>query len=89
MGERLDRLGREGLPPGSAGAYLFAASCAGLAAVAHIVFLQFAKEIMPSIFYNPAVFVAALLGGYWRRRPRGRAQHCFSLVYLQLALRGA
>jgi Domain of unknown function (DUF4118) len=63
MGERLDRLGREGLPPGSAGAYLFAASCAGLAAVAHIVFLQFAKEIMPSIFYNPAVFVAALLGG--------------------------
>src|SRR5437763_15864656 len=63
MRERLERLGREGLPPSSAAAYLFAASCAVLAAVAHVVFLQFAKEIMPSIFYNPAVFVAALFGG--------------------------
>src|SRR5205085_40676 len=63
MRERLDLLRREGLPRNSAGAYLFAASCAGLAAVAHVVFLQFAQEIMPSIFYNPAVFVAALFGG--------------------------
>jgi len=54
---------RDGLPPGSAAAYLFAVACAGAAAIAHILFLQFTNEIMPSIFYNPAVFAAALFGG--------------------------
>jgi len=60
---RLEALGRDGLPPGSAAAYLFATGCAGAAALAHVLFLQFTHQIMPSIFYNPAVFVAALIGG--------------------------
>ena len=60
---KLASVGREGLPPGSAAAYLFAAACAAAAAIAHILFLQFTNEIMPSIFYNPAVFAAALFGG--------------------------
>jgi K+-sensing histidine kinase KdpD len=42
---------------------MFAAGCAGAAALAHLLFLQFTAEIMPSIFYNPAVFIAALVGG--------------------------
>jgi hypothetical protein len=61
--ESFERLGREGLPPTAAAAYVFAAACAGLAALAHVLFLQFANELMPSIFYNPAVFIAALFGG--------------------------
>jgi K+-sensing histidine kinase KdpD len=61
--EKLEKTGREGLPPGSAAAYLLAGACAGAAAIAHILFLQFTSEIMPSIFYNPAVFAAALFGG--------------------------
>jgi K+-sensing histidine kinase KdpD len=61
--EKLGALRRDGLSPGSAAAYLFAAASAGTAAVAHVVFLQFTSEIMPSIFYNPAVFASALLAG--------------------------
>jgi K+-sensing histidine kinase KdpD len=59
----LRRLGHDGLPPGSPSAYLFALACVGVAALAHIAFAQFTGEISPSILYNPAVFVAALLGG--------------------------
>jgi K+-sensing histidine kinase KdpD len=61
--DALRRLGREGLPPGSARAYLFAVACVGVAALAYIAFAQFTDEIAPSILYNPAVFVAALFGG--------------------------
>jgi K+-sensing histidine kinase KdpD len=53
----------EGLPPGSARAYLFAGACVSVAALAHIAFAQFTNEITPSILYNSAVFVAALSGG--------------------------
>ena len=55
--------GREGLPPASAGAYLFALACIGLAVLAHFAFAQLSADISPSILYNPAVFVAALIGG--------------------------
>ena len=61
--ESFERLGRWELPPTSAAAYVFAAACAGLAALAQVLFLHFTSELMPSIFYNPAVFVAALFGG--------------------------
>jgi K+-sensing histidine kinase KdpD len=61
--DALRRLRREGLPPGSATAYLFAGACVGVAALAHIAFAQFTNGITPSILYNPAVFIAALLGG--------------------------
>jgi K+-sensing histidine kinase KdpD len=54
---------REGLPPGSAGSYLFALACIGLAALAHFAFAHLSVDISPSILYNPAVFVAALIGG--------------------------
>jgi K+-sensing histidine kinase KdpD len=60
---RLEAFARDGLPPGSLLAYLFAAGCAGAAALAHIAFLQFTSEITPSIFYNSAVFAATLIGG--------------------------
>jgi K+-sensing histidine kinase KdpD len=60
---KLASVGCEGPPPGSAASYLLAGACAGAAALAHILFLQFTNEIMPSIFYNPAVFAAALFGG--------------------------
>jgi len=61
--DRLGRLGRDGLPPASPAAYLFAGACVGVAALAHIALAQFTNDIMPSIFYNPAVFIAALFGG--------------------------
>jgi K+-sensing histidine kinase KdpD len=54
---------REGLPPGSVGAYVFAAACMGTAAVAHMAFAHFSPGITPSILYNSAVFVAALFAG--------------------------
>jgi Domain of unknown function (DUF4118) len=60
--ETARRLGREGLPPGSPSAYLFAGACVGVAALAHDGFAQF-SDVMPSILYNPAVFVAALIAG--------------------------
>jgi K+-sensing histidine kinase KdpD len=55
--------GREGLPPASARAYLFAVACVGVAALAHFALAQLSADIAPSILYNPAVFVAALIGG--------------------------
>jgi K+-sensing histidine kinase KdpD len=57
------RLGREGLPPGSPQAYLFAGACVGIAALVHDAFAQFSSDVMPSILYNPTVFVAALFAG--------------------------
>jgi K+-sensing histidine kinase KdpD len=62
-GEALRRLAREGLPAGSAQAYGFALTCIGIAALAHLLFVWFASEITPSILYNPAIFIAALVGG--------------------------
>ena len=56
-------VGREGLPPASARAYLFGVACAGIAALAHFALAQLSADIAPSILYNPAVFVAALIGG--------------------------
>src|SRR5271166_4971051 len=61
--DALRGLGREGLPPGSAMAYLFALGCVGVAALAHMAFARSGTDIAPSILYNPAVFVAALVGG--------------------------
>ena len=52
-----------GLAPGSFGAYLLAFASIGLAALAHFAFADLTAEITPSILYNPAIFVAALLGG--------------------------
>ena len=61
--EAVRSAGREGLPPASARAYLFALACIGLAVLAHFAFAQLSADISPSILYNPAVFVAALVGG--------------------------
>jgi K+-sensing histidine kinase KdpD len=61
--EAVRTAGREGLPPGSAGAYLFALACIGLAVLAHLAFARLSADISPSILYNPAIFVAALIGG--------------------------
>jgi hypothetical protein len=61
--DALRGLRREGLPPGSATAYLFALACVGVAALAHLAFAWLGTDIAASILYNPAVFVAALVGG--------------------------
>jgi hypothetical protein len=53
----------ESLPAQSRLAYAFAALCIGLAFVAHIGVLQVIDGVTPSILYNPAIFIAALLGG--------------------------
>jgi hypothetical protein len=55
--------GREGLPPGSAPAYLFAVACVGASGIAYLALAQLSADITPSILYNPAVFVAALAAG--------------------------
>jgi Domain of unknown function (DUF4118) len=56
-------LGGEGLPPQSRLAYAFATLCVGLAFLAHLGVLQVVQGVAPSILYNPALFVAALVGG--------------------------
>ena len=61
--DAMRRAAREGLPPASARAYLFAVACVGVAALAHLAIAQLSADITPSILYNPAVFVAALIGG--------------------------
>ena len=61
--DAMRRAAREGLPPASARAYLFAVACVGVAALAHFAIAQLSADITPSILYNPAVFVAALIGG--------------------------
>jgi K+-sensing histidine kinase KdpD len=61
--EGLSKFRREGFPPGSPPAYVFALACVAVAAVAHFAFDKFTPGITPSILYNPAVFVAALFGG--------------------------
>jgi len=55
--------GREGLPPGSARAYLFALACVGASGLAYLALAHISADITPSILYNPAVFVAALAAG--------------------------
>ncbi len=59
----LRKFGHEGLPAGSPAAYGFAVLCIAVAAGAQIAFAQFSDQVMPSILYNPAIFVAALLAG--------------------------
>ena len=61
--EALSNFTREGFPPGSPPAYVFALACVAVAATAHFAFDKFTPGITPSILYNPAVFVAALFGG--------------------------
>ena len=61
--EALSNFTREGFPPGSPPAYVFALACVAVAAAAHFAFDKFTPGITPSILYNPAVFVAALFGG--------------------------
>lgn len=61
--EALSNFTREGFPPGSPPAYVFALACVAVAAMAHFAFDKFTPGITPSILYNPAVFVAALFGG--------------------------
>ena len=61
--EGLSKFTREGFPPGSPPAYVFALACVAVAAAAHFAFDKFTPGITPSILYNPAVFVAALFGG--------------------------
>ena len=56
-------VGKEGLPAQSRLAYAFAALCVGLAFLAHLGVLQIIEGVAPSIFYNPALFIAALVGG--------------------------
>jgi K+-sensing histidine kinase KdpD len=56
-------VGREGLPPGSARAYLFALACVGASGLAYLALAELSADITPSILYNPAVFVAALAAG--------------------------
>jgi hypothetical protein len=63
MRETLRGLGTERMVPGSLGAYLFAVACIGVAALAHFAFAQLTTDLTPSILYNPAIFVAALVGG--------------------------
>ena len=55
--------GREGLPPGSARAYLFALACVGASGLAYLALAHISADITPSILYSPAVFVAALAAG--------------------------
>src|SRR5262249_7834130 len=61
--ETLRELKTGSLQPGSLGAYLFALASIGAAAVAHFAFTGLPPDITPSILYNPAIFVAALVGG--------------------------
>ena len=61
--EGLSKFTREGFPPGSPPAYVFALACVAVAAMAHFAFDKLTPGITPSILYNPAVFVAALFGG--------------------------
>ena len=61
--EGLSKFTREGFPPGSPPAHVFALACVAVAAMAHFAFDKFTPGITPSILYNPAVFVAALFGG--------------------------
>jgi K+-sensing histidine kinase KdpD len=61
--EALSNFTREGFPPGSPPAYVFALACVAVAAAAHFAFDKFTPGITPSILYNPGVFVAALFGG--------------------------
>jgi hypothetical protein len=60
---RLRKFGQEGVPAGSPAAYMFAVFCIAVAAAAQIAFAQFSDQVMPSILYNPAIFVAGLFAG--------------------------
>src|SRR4051794_15402446 len=60
---RLRKFGQEGLPAGSPAAYGFAVLCIAVAAGAQVAFARFSDQVMPSILYNPAIFIAALLAG--------------------------
>jgi K+-sensing histidine kinase KdpD len=60
---RLRKFAHEGLPAGSPAAYGFAVLCVAVAASAQIAFARFSDQVMPSILYNPAIFVAALFAG--------------------------
>jgi len=60
---RLRKFGQEGLPADSRAAYGFAILCVAVAAGAQVAFAQFSNEVMPSILYNPAIFIAALFAG--------------------------
>jgi K+-sensing histidine kinase KdpD len=60
---RLRKFGHEGLPAGTPAAYGFAVLCIVVAAAAQIAFARFSDQVMPSILYNPAIFVAALFAG--------------------------
>jgi hypothetical protein len=53
----------ESLPAQSPLAYAFAALCIGLALLAHMGVLQIVDGVTPSILYNPAIFIGALVGG--------------------------
>jgi hypothetical protein len=59
----LRALGGESLPATSRLAYVFAVLCVGIAALAHIAVFQVLDGVTPSILYNPAIFIAALVGG--------------------------
>jgi len=61
--ETLRGLDTGGLQPGSPRAYVFACGLIGVAALAHVAVATLTADISPSIFYNPAIFVAALVGG--------------------------
>jgi hypothetical protein len=63
IGETLRGLKTGGLEPGSIGAYLFAFASIGVAGFAHLAVSELTTGMTPSIFYNPAIFVAALVGG--------------------------
>ena len=60
---RLGTLQRNGLPPGSPAAYLFALFCVAAAGLAHFAFGYFINDVTPSVPYYPAIFLAALFGG--------------------------
>jgi hypothetical protein len=64
--------------------YGFAILCVALAALAHIAILNVVDGVTPSILYNPAIFIAALIGG----AGAGCAAAALSLAVLWLALRG-
>src|SRR5262245_61350328 len=59
----LRALGGESLPATSRLAYVFAVLCVCIAALVHIAILQVIDGVTPSILYNPAIFIAALVGG--------------------------
>jgi K+-sensing histidine kinase KdpD len=75
-------LGGDSLPATSWLAYVFAVLCVSVAAVAHIAVLQILDGVTPSILYNPAIFIAALIGG----AGAGSLAAGLGLVFLGLTL---